>query len=456
MSIYIKHIRLLRNRSELNALPDRKLVISTINAHSYNLAQKDGLFARALTRSDVLIPDGASIVKAIQWLKKIKLERIAGWDLFTFEMEKLNRKGGVCFFLGSSIKVLELIMKKTATDYTKIKMIGYSPRYKSDFTNEENKAMIDEIHAANPDLILIGMTAPKQEKWVYLHRNLLRVNCHICAIGAVFDFYAGTIRRAPMLWQKHSLEWLYRLIMEPRRMWKRYIFGNCLFIYYIFKEKFFIKTLLPEPIKPNKPETVEIHEQDIYTTNETHPHLQEQVQKKTCVFRLLLILISVAAGIGGFFLYPVLYPKVYKMRSPNNTIVTNIEDTNPIQSVETKKDTLILQTLIDTTDLKNNLQPEVIPSTPEIKSQSEVAFQSQRNFGQGKYVLIIGSFYTQPEAERHVKKVKAAGIDCEIINIGNQLFRISIAGFDNINEAERYAKQIKSKPYCKNVWVAKR
>ncbi|MDR1115195.1 MAG: WecB/TagA/CpsF family glycosyltransferase [Tannerella sp.] len=237
----LKHLSVLRYRSDLKVLPNCKLTINTINAHSYNMAQKDDVFAEALTRGDVLIPDGASIVKATKWLKNIKMERISGWDLFTFEMGKLNRTGGVCFFLGSSVKVLELILQRASGDYPNVRIIGYSPRYKPDFTEDENKSMLDEIHATNPGLILVGMTAPKQEKWVYQHRDLLNVNCHICTIGAVFDFYAGTVKRAPLWWQEHSLEWLYRLMMEPRRMWKRYIIGNFLFICYILKEKFCLK-----------------------------------------------------------------------------------------------------------------------------------------------------------------------------------------------------------------------
>ena len=227
------------------------------------MAQKDALFAKALISSDVLIPDGAGIVKAVQWLRKEKIERITGWDLFTYEMERLNKKGGVCFFLGSNVKVLELILKKSAKDYTNVRMIGYSPRYRSDFTEDENKSMMDDIHAANPDLILIGMTAPKQEKWSYLHYNLLSVNCHICAIGAVFDFYAGTMKRAPIWLQEHSLEWLYRLIMEPRRMWKRYIIGNFLFLCYIFKEKFFLRRSSSEYFQPES-DTLPLNEQDRY------------------------------------------------------------------------------------------------------------------------------------------------------------------------------------------------
>jgi len=261
--MYIKDILLLQHLSDLKALPDQKLIINTINAHSFNVAQKDALFAEALINSDVLLPDGASIVKAVKWLKDEKIERITGWDLFSFEMDKLNKTKGVCFFLGSSVKVLELILKKSAEDYPNVRMIGYSPRYKSDFTDAENKSMIDDIHAVNPDLILIGMTAPKQEKWSYLHYDQLNVNCHICAIGAVFDFYAGTMKRAPLWWQQHSLEWLYRLIIEPRRMWKRYIIGNILFLCYIIKEKFFLRQSKLRFFQPES-ETLSLNEQGRY------------------------------------------------------------------------------------------------------------------------------------------------------------------------------------------------
>ena len=233
----LKLITILSRPADLNALPAGKLLINTINAHSYNMAQKDALFAEALTKGDVLIPDGASIVKAVKWLKGETIERVAGWDLFMFEMDKLNKTGGTCFFLGSSEKVLELIKNKAAEDFENIQIATYSPPYKSEFTEEENMAMINAVNAAHPNLLWIGMTAPKQEKWAYTHWNELNINCHTGTIGAVFDFYAGTVQRAPLWWQKHSLEWLYRLIMEPRRMWKRYLIGNILFLYYMLREK---------------------------------------------------------------------------------------------------------------------------------------------------------------------------------------------------------------------------
>ena len=140
-------------------------------------------------------------------------------------------------FMGSSQKVLDLIVKRAAEVYPHLKVVTYSPPYKPEFSDEDNKAIIDAINAVNPDLLWIGMTAPKQEKWTYSHWNELNIHCHVGTIGAVFDFFAGTVERAPMWWQRHGLEWLYRLLKEPKRMWRRYIIGNTLFLWNMLKEK---------------------------------------------------------------------------------------------------------------------------------------------------------------------------------------------------------------------------
>lgn len=287
----LKDLNILGSKAELAALPEGKLLINTINAHSYNTARKDELFAEALTNGDVLIPDGVSIVKACRWIKAKSLpkERIAGWDLFEFEMNKLEECGmnnssldnsqsasadnscsgkrlyepsaklkiqNSCsgkrlyepsakfrerpltvMFMGSSQKVLDLIVKRTAEVYPHLKIVTYSPPYKPEFSEEDNKAIVEAINAADPDLLWIGMTAPKQEKWTYSHWNELNIHCHVGTIGAVFDFFAGTVERAPMWWQRHGLEWLYRLLKEPKRMWRRYIIGNTLFLWNMLKEK---------------------------------------------------------------------------------------------------------------------------------------------------------------------------------------------------------------------------
>lgn len=234
----LKDIKIVESKKELEALPEGKLLINTINAHSYNTALKDAFFAEALMKGDALIPDGASIVMACRKLKAKSqpTERIAGWDLFAMEMERLNQKGGTCFFMGSSEKVLKLIREKAKTVYPNIRIETYSPPYKPEFSEEENRAIIEAINRANPDLLWIGMTAPKQEKWAYRHWDELDIHCHCGTIGAVFDFFAGTMERAPLWWQEHSLEWLYRLLKEPKRMWRRYIIGNTLFIWNIYRE----------------------------------------------------------------------------------------------------------------------------------------------------------------------------------------------------------------------------
>lgn len=275
----LKDLDILGSKAELAALPEGKLLINTINAHSYNTARKDELFAEALTNGDVLIPDGVSIVKACRWIKAKSLpkERIAGWDLFSFEMENLERKQcgmlnvecgannssldnsqsaladnpkfkiqnsefrspqRTVMFMGSSQKVLDLIVKRAAKVYPHLKVVTYSPPYKPEFSEEENKAIIDAINTADPDLLWIGMTAPKQEKWTFSHWDELNIHCHVGTIGAVFDFFAGTVERAPVWWQRHGLEWLYRLLKEPKRMWRRYIIGNALFLFnVIFRER---------------------------------------------------------------------------------------------------------------------------------------------------------------------------------------------------------------------------
>jgi len=240
-------LNIVESKGALKDVYDGKVLINTVNAHSFNVAQKDKLFAEALKNGDYLIPDGASIIKACKWLKAKSQpkERIAGWDLFVFEMQRLKERSkkedGRCLkvmFMGSSEKVLAKIRENAAVDYPTLDVVTYSPPYKPEFSDEDNNAIIKAINDANPDLLWIGMTAPKQEKWTFQHWNELKIHCHVGTIGAVFDFYAGTAKRAPQWWQDHSLEWLYRLLKEPKRMWRRYVLGNPLFVWNIVKERF--------------------------------------------------------------------------------------------------------------------------------------------------------------------------------------------------------------------------
>jgi N-acetylglucosaminyldiphosphoundecaprenol N-acetyl-beta-D-mannosaminyltransferase len=214
---------------DLECIPIQKISISTINAHSYNVARKDRQFFQALEQSDFILPDGIGVVLGYRVLGK-KVKKIAGADLFAWQMQRLNQNVGSCFFLGSSEETLKRIQQRAKKEYPNVRIESYSPPYKAEFTKEDNEAMIAAVNAFSPDVLFIGMTAPKQEKWAYEHFKVLNAQ-HICCIGAVFDFYAGTIKRPPKWMIKLGLEWLGRFIKEPRRMWRRYLISSPVIIF---------------------------------------------------------------------------------------------------------------------------------------------------------------------------------------------------------------------------------
>lgn len=220
----------------LSVLKNKKTLISTINAYSYNLTEKDELFNQALLNSDVLLPDGVSIVWAMKLLLGKKINKIAGADLFFYEMQRLQEMKGTCFFLGSTNETLSKIKERAKLEFPNVQIEIYSPPYEPEFSEEDNLEMIQKVNAFQPDVLFVGMTAPKQEKWAFSNFKQLNVG-HICCIGAVFDFYAGTIKRAPSYMVNSGLEWLYRLVKEPKRMWRRYLIGNTIFVLSILKEK---------------------------------------------------------------------------------------------------------------------------------------------------------------------------------------------------------------------------
>ena len=151
-------------------------------------------------------------------------------------MNRINESHGSCFFLGSTNNNINAIREKAKLEFPNIRVYGYSPPFKPEFSDEDNNKMIEEVNKVKPDALFIGMTAPKQEKWAFLNFDKLNAG-HICCIGAVFDFYAGSVKRAPKWMINLGLEWLYRLLKEPKRMWKRYLIGNSKFILYILNRK---------------------------------------------------------------------------------------------------------------------------------------------------------------------------------------------------------------------------
>lgn len=211
-------------------------VVDTLNPHSYMLAKKDRHFREALKTADWLIPDGVGIKYAAKILNRKVIEKIAGSDLHEIIINSLNTRKGSCFYLGSSEETLRRIKERLATEYPELRVGIYSPPFKAEFSDEDNLAMIKAVKSFSPDVLFVGMTAPKQEKWVFENREKLNVRL-ICPIGAVFDFYSGTVKRSGHLWINLGLEWLPRLFREPRRLWKRNFISTPLFIGHVLIEK---------------------------------------------------------------------------------------------------------------------------------------------------------------------------------------------------------------------------
>ncbi|WP_425236053.1 WecB/TagA/CpsF family glycosyltransferase [Ulvibacterium sp.] len=223
--------------------PNKKMIINTLNPHSYCMARKDHVFETALRDSDQLVPDGIGIVWAARVLEKKKIEKIAGYDIFIHIMEHLNKMAGSCFFLGASEETLILIQARARQEYPNIRVHTHSPPYKPKFDREESHAMCAKIKASGAHVLFVGMTAPKQEKWVYQNKTELSPAI-ICSVGAVFDFYAGTVKRSHPFWIKLGLEWLPRFLKEPKRLAERNLVSTPKFILEVFSYKFLKKGLL--------------------------------------------------------------------------------------------------------------------------------------------------------------------------------------------------------------------
>lgn len=218
------------------------MVINTINAYSWVMANSNSDFKSALTTSDWLLPDGVAIQIAARLLSHVAIPKIAGADLHDYLLKLLAQRKGRCFYLGSSPATLERIKQRLKVEYPSIQVELYSPPFKSSFSKEDNDVMINAIQEFSPDVLFVGMTAPKQELWIYQNRNCIHVPI-TCGIGAVFDFYAGTKQRPAQWMINWGLEWFGRLLSEPKRMWKRYLVYNCVFLYDIFLRSFRQKEL---------------------------------------------------------------------------------------------------------------------------------------------------------------------------------------------------------------------
>ena len=195
---------------------------SCVNPHAVEMAAQDPAFHAALMESDFLTADGIGVVYVSRLTGGRIGQRITGTDVFHSLTRAMNEKGGMsCYFLGSTDDTLAKIRERMGREYPGVRIAGtWSPPFKPVFDAQDNDEMIGRVNESNADVLWVGMTAPKQEKWVHDNRHRLKV-AFAGPIGAAFDFYAGNIRRAGPTLQRLGLEWLPRLVQEPRRLWRR-------------------------------------------------------------------------------------------------------------------------------------------------------------------------------------------------------------------------------------------
>jgi N-acetylglucosaminyldiphosphoundecaprenol N-acetyl-beta-D-mannosaminyltransferase len=209
-------------KNALDFIPfDNKILINTISPNSYGLSVHDKIMDEALKGSDFLIMDGVYF----GWLSLLKygqkIKRITGWDSFQYFSQQMQEKKGRVFFLGSNEATLQKIKERYKKDFPDVIIENYSPPFKDIFTTEDNKNMHKVINEFKPDVLFVGMTAPKQEKWAYINKEFLDVHI-ISTIGNVFDWYAGNSKRPAVFWQKTGIEWLDADGKNYFEYWKTY------------------------------------------------------------------------------------------------------------------------------------------------------------------------------------------------------------------------------------------
>lgn len=198
---------------ELNPDID-KVLINTISPNSYGLALNDKKLETALKNTDLLVLDGVGIALGSLLINGKDIKKICGQDCFDYLIDLANKNNWKVFFLGSTNKTLEKIASRIKKEYPLVNVDSYSPPFKSEFSEDDNLLMIQAINNFEPDVLFIGMTAPKQEKWAYEHKSFVNARI-ISTIGNVFDWYAGNSKRPSKIWINLRLEWLARIFMRP-------------------------------------------------------------------------------------------------------------------------------------------------------------------------------------------------------------------------------------------------
>lgn len=204
-----------------------------INAAKVVNAQKDEALKASIVSCDIINADGQAIVWASRFLNRPLPERVAGIDLMENLVRLAAEKKYRIFFLGAKEEVVKEVVRVYSEKYDKDIIAGYRNGY---FSKEEEETVAGQIAASGAAILFVAMSSPKKEIFLNTYKHLIQTP-FIMGVGGSFDVVSGLVKRAPLWMQKSGLEWFYRVIQEPGRMWKRYLFGNSEFIWLVIKEK---------------------------------------------------------------------------------------------------------------------------------------------------------------------------------------------------------------------------
>jgi N-acetylglucosaminyldiphosphoundecaprenol N-acetyl-beta-D-mannosaminyltransferase len=208
---------------------------AVINAGKVVAMQKDKKLYDSVVNCDVINADGQSIVWAARFLGKHLPERVAGIDLMENLMALAHQKGYKCFFFGAKEEVVRRVTAMYASTYSPEIIAGYRNGY---YTQDEEESIARQIGESGANILFVAISSPKKEIFVDTHKDILNKVNFTMGVGGSFDVVGGITKRAPRWMQKTGLEWSFRFIQEPGRMWRRYLIGNCQFIKLVVKAKF--------------------------------------------------------------------------------------------------------------------------------------------------------------------------------------------------------------------------
>jgi N-acetylglucosaminyldiphosphoundecaprenol N-acetyl-beta-D-mannosaminyltransferase len=206
-----------------------------VNAGKIVAMQKDEALRKSVNESDIINADGQAVVWAAKILGKPLKERVAGIDLMENLVELAHQQNHKIFLLGAKEEVVRKVSEIYQEKYNTKLIVGYRNGY---FTREDEPQIAQQIANSGAQMLFVAITSPIKENFLYNHRELLKNVPFVMGVGGSFDVVSGLTKRAPVWMQNAGLEWFYRFLQEPKRMWKRYLVGNSTFIWLVLKEKF--------------------------------------------------------------------------------------------------------------------------------------------------------------------------------------------------------------------------